>query len=106
MLHTVSLWLAVAAFTGAGLFNIIAAASQQESFVRWGYPAWWGRVTGVLELAVAVLIAIPASSSVGLMLGSIIMAAAAMTVLRHRAFSHLAPISVFVALLVAAGITS
>ena len=47
----------------------------------------------------AVLIALPVSRIVGLALGAVIIAAAVMTVLRHRDFSHLAPLSVFVALI-------
>jgi orotate phosphoribosyltransferase len=41
----------------------------------------------------------PASRIVGLALGAVIIAAAVMTVLRHRDFSHLVPLSVFVALI-------
>ncbi len=61
MPHTVLLWLVVAAFFGAGLFNAIGTPATQSSFVRWGYPRWWCRVTGGLEMANAVLIALPAT---------------------------------------------
>jgi orotate phosphoribosyltransferase len=47
----------------------------------------------------AVLIALPASRILGLALGAVIIAAAVMTVLRHRDLSHLVPLSVFVALI-------
>ena len=47
----------------------------------------------------AVLIALPASCVVGLTLGAVIVAAAVLTVLRHRDFWHLVPLSVFVALI-------
>jgi hypothetical protein len=50
-------------------------------------------------MASAVLIALPGSREVGLILGAVIVAAAVLTVLRHHEFSHLAPLSVFVALL-------
>ena len=58
MLHTASLWLLVAAFFGAGLFNAIGTTGTKSDFVRWGYPAWWCRVTGGLEMATALLIAL------------------------------------------------
>ena len=106
MLHTIFIWLVVAGFAGAGLFNAIGLAAQQESFVRWGYPRWWCRTTGLLELATAALVAFPATQTTGLFIGAIIMAAAALTVVRHREFSHLAPIGVFVVCLVAASVTS
>jgi Ni/Fe-hydrogenase subunit HybB-like protein len=54
----------------------------------------------------AVLIALPAIRIVGLALGAAIIAAAVMTVLRHRDFSHLVPLGVFVALLALAGTLS
>jgi hypothetical protein len=52
----------------------------------------------------AVLIALPASRVIGLALGTLIIAAAMMTVLRH--FRHLAPLGVFVALIALAGNSS
>lgn len=99
MLHTVSLWLLVAVFFGAGLFNAIGTPATQSSFVRWGYPAWWCRVTGGLEMADAVLIAFPVTRGVGLILGVVIVGAAVLTVLRHRELAHLAPLGLFIALL-------
>jgi hypothetical protein len=106
MLHTIFIWLLVVGFAGAGLVNAIGPAAQQESFVRWGYRRWWCRTTGLLELATAALVAFPATQTAGLFIGAIIMAAAAFTVVRHREFSHLLPIGVFVVGLVAASVTS
>lgn len=106
MLHTISIWLAVASFAGAGLVNAAGRAAQRDSFVRWGYPVWWCRMTGVLELAVAVMIAVPSSRNAGLFLGAAVMVAAAATVMRHREFAHLVPIGVFVALLLLVGVAS
>ncbi len=102
MLHASLIWLLVAAFFGAGLFNAIGTPATRGSFVRWGYPAWWCHVTGGLEMANAVLIALPATRGVGLILGAVIIAAGVLTVLRHREFSHLAPLGLFAALLVLA----
>lgn len=87
MLHTVSIWLLVAAFLGAGLFNAIGTPATQSSFVRWGYPAWWCRVTGGLEMANAMLIAIPVARGMGLILGAVIIAAAVVSVVSPRVFA-------------------
>ncbi len=106
MLHALSIWFLVAGFFGAGLFNAIGTPATQSSFVQWGYPPWWCRLTGGLEIASAVLIALPVSRGAGLMLGAVIVAAAILTVLHHRGFAHLVPLSVFVALLALAGISS
>jgi DoxX-like protein len=106
MLHVLSIWLLVAAFFGAGVFNAIGTPATKSEYARWGYPRWWNLVTGGLEIMTAVLIALPASRTVGLALGVVIIAAAVMTVLRNRDFSHLAPLSVFVAVIALAAISS
>ena len=104
--HAVSLWLLVAGFGGAGLFNLIGNAKTKSDFARWGYPPWWNLVTGGLEIAIAILTAIAATRTAGLALGAAIIAAAILTVLRHRDFSHLVPLSVFVILIILAELLS
>jgi hypothetical protein len=106
MLHALAIWLVVVGFFGAGLFNAIGTPATQSGFVRWGYPRWWCRVTGGLEMAIAVLIAFPITRGAGLILGAAVIAAAALTVLRHREFSHLAPLALFAALLALAAAAS
>lgn len=106
MLHGLSIWLLAAGLSGAGLFNAIGTAATRDSFVRWGYPPWWCRLTGGLELASAVLIVSPITRGAGLVLGAVIVTAAIVTVLRHRGFAHLAPLGAFVALLALAGFSS
>ena len=106
MVHALSIWLLVAAFFGAGLFNAIGTPGTQSDFARWGYPRWWNILTGGVEILSAVLIALPASRIVGLALGAPIIAAAVLTVLRYRDFSHLVPLGVFVALIALAGTLS
>jgi multisubunit Na+/H+ antiporter MnhB subunit len=106
MLHALSIWVLVAALFGAGLFNAIGTPATQSSFVRWGYPAWWCRLTGGLEIVSAGLIALPGSREAGLILGAVIVAAAVLTVSRRREFSHLAPLGGFVALLALAQFSS
>jgi hypothetical protein len=106
MVHALPIWLLVAGFFGAGLFNAIGTPGTHSDFARWGYPRWWSLFTGGLEIMSAVLIALPASRSIGLALGAVIIAAAVMTVLRHRDLSHLAPLGVFGALIALAATLS
>lgn len=101
-----SIWLLAAGFLGAGLFNAIGTPASQRDYTRWGYPRWWGRLTGALEMLSAGLIALPATRMIGLALGALIIAAAVLTVLRHRDFSHLVPLGVFVAVIALAGISA
>jgi hypothetical protein len=98
--------LLVAAFVGAGLFNAIGTRATQDDFARWGYPRWWCRVTGGMEILAAALIAFPAGRSIGIALGAAIIAVAAVTILLRREFSHTAPLGIFAALLVLAATTS
>lgn len=100
MVHTLSVWGLVAAFTGAGLFNALGTSATRQGFVRWGYPSWWCYVTGVLEIVAAALIAVPATRGAGLVAGSLIIVAAIATIVRQREFSHLAPLALFAGLLV------
>jgi hypothetical protein len=106
MLHTVAVWLAVAAFAGAGLFNAIGTRGTEEDFVRWGYPRWWCRISAGLEIGTAGLIASPDGRTAGIILGATIVAFASLTVLRHRDYSHIAPLSVFAALLALSAATA
>jgi hypothetical protein len=99
MVHALAIWLLIVGFFGAGLFNAIGAAGTKSDFARWGYPRWWNILTGGLEMMSAVLIALPVSHILGLAIGTVIIAAAVLTVLRHRDFSHLVPLSGFVALI-------
>jgi multisubunit Na+/H+ antiporter MnhB subunit len=99
MVYALSIWLLVAGLFGAGLFNAIGTPATQRDFARWGYPRWWSRLTGGLEMMSAILIALPVSRIVGLALGAVIIAAAILTILRYREFRHLVPLGVFVALI-------
>lgn len=98
MVQAFAIWLLAAGFFGAGLFNAIGTSARSD-FARWGYPRWWSTLTGGLEIVTAVLIALPLSRMVGLTLGGMIIAAAVLTVLRHRDFPHLVPLGFFVALM-------
>ena len=105
MLHAVAVWLLVAGFAGAGAFNALGREGTRRDFVRWGYPAWWCRVTGVLELGTAVLIALHACRPVGLGLGAAVIAAGVATVLRQRDWRHLPPLGLFAVVLAVAAAT-
>lgn len=78
MLHSIAVWLLVAGFAGAGLFNAVGTRATQYDFARWGYPRWC-RVTRGLEIVAAALIVFPASRNVGMALGAMIIAVAVVT---------------------------
>jgi len=74
---------------GAGVANFVGSASVRESFVRWGYPAGFHRVTGGLEVAAGLLLLIPATSRFGAVGSAAILLAAVVTLIRHRDWGHL-----------------
>ena len=104
-MHSFGVWLLVLAFFGAGLFNAIGTPATQGDFARWGYPRWWCRVTGGLEIVSAALIALPIGRDAGLGLGAVIIAVALATVLRRRELAHVPPLGVFAALLAFVSLT-
>jgi len=106
MIHALSIWLLVAAFLGAGLFNAIGTPATLAGFIRWGYPSGWHRVTGGLEILSAILLALAPGRDAGLALGALIITVAILTVVRHREYSHLAPLGVFLALIALAAFSS
>lgn len=106
MVHALSIWLLGAGFCGAGLFNLIGTHATKANYIRWGYPRWWNILTGVLEVASAVLIVLPVTQPLGLALGAAIIVAAVLTILRHHEYSHLVPLGIFAALIALAAASS
>ena len=95
---TLLAWPLAFAFLAAGVVNAAGSAKIREDFVRWGYPRWWNRATGGLEVLAAVLIATPTSRVPGLLMGAGICAAAVATVVRYKDYGHIAPGVVLTAL--------
>ena len=88
---TLLAWLLALAFLGAGVVNAAGSAKIKDDFARWGYPRWWNRLTGGLEVLVAALIAMPSARVGGVTLGAAICVAAGATVVRYKDYGHLAP---------------
>ena len=94
-------WAFALVFALAGAVNFAGPTNLVASYQRWGYPWWFGRVTGAIEILSSVMIGIYSTRMAGLGLAAIIMVAAILTVIFRRDFSHLtAP-----ALLLAVSIT-
>jgi uncharacterized membrane protein YphA (DoxX/SURF4 family) len=77
------------AMIGAGTVNFVGPRSVRDSFARWGYPAGFHRLTGGLEVMAGLLLLVPATWWVGAIGSVVILAAAAMTLIRCREWSHL-----------------
>ncbi|TCQ99092.1 DoxX family protein [Neorhizobium sp. JUb45] len=96
-------WLLAAFFLVGALGNWAAPGHVREDYVRWGYPDWFHRLTGVLELIVAILLIAALSRAWGMALGAAIMVAAIATLLRHHEFRHaLLPTGVLIVIAITA----
>ena len=74
---------------GAGAVNFAGPKPVRDSFVRWGYPAGFHRVTGGLEAIAGVLLLVPATAWAGAIGSFVILGAAVMTLIRCREWGHL-----------------
>jgi len=95
--------LLVAFFVFGGLANLVGPKVISDEYARWGYPAWFHFVTGVLEVATAALLPFPETRRVGIVLGCCVMLAAVGTVILNREYAHAIPGLVVLGLLAFVG---
>ncbi len=90
-------------FLIAGVMNLFPSPELSADYARWGYPAWFSRVTGLLELLAALMLLLPAFRMKGILLGGMIAAAALCTLLLNGELAHaLAPLLLLAGLAAAA----
>ncbi len=69
-------------FFSAGGSKLASPDAQMEAFLRWGYPGWFLYVTGLVEVAGAVLLLVPTVRLYGAALLACTMLGATVTHLR------------------------
>jgi len=89
--NLILVWALAAFFTFAAVINILAPGPIAGEYQRWGYPDWFHFVTGALEMATAVLLALTATRLSGAALGGTVMLAAVATVIVHREYKRAVP---------------
>lgn len=72
-------YVMAAAFGFFGLMKFLGGQMVLDQFDGWGYPGWFAYVTGALEVATAVLLAVTGTRFYGAALGAVIMVGAAIT---------------------------
>ena len=93
------LWALLCFFLIGSVANILQPEPIQLPYARWGYPDWLPYLTGLMELAAALLIAREKTRDLGVIIGGLVMSGALITVLTHHEFAHaLAPTAVLIAL--------
>ena len=94
-----ALWAVALFLVVGGLANIVGPAALRRDYARWGYPAWFRFVTGLLLAAAGISIILPALFWCGLVLAALVTLAAVATLLVHREYGHTPPSLVLLALL-------
>ena len=87
---------------GTGGVNFAGPALAHENFARWGYPAGFHLVTGVLEVVVGLLLLIPVTSRAGAVGSAILVLAAVAMQIRSGDWGNLPLAAVLMAASVAA----
>ena len=96
-------WALAAFFVLGGAINVAGRGSTIAEYRRWGYPDWFHFVTGALEFATALLLAMTTTRLLGAGLGGAVMLAAAATVVFNREYARAAPPVVVLIVLAAVG---
>lgn len=92
-------WVLAVFFMVGAIGNGQASHRVKADYRRWGYPRGFHRITGALEVVVALLLAFPITRLGGVALGAGVMLAALATLLHHREYRHaVLPGTVLVAL--------
>lgn len=92
-------WTLTAFFLVGGVGNWVGPKNVRADYISWGYPAWFHRVTAVLELLAGILLAMASVRLWGIALGLVIMTAALITLIKHREYKHAIAPSTVLALL-------
>lgn len=93
------IWGLLAFFTLGSAINLVTPDSIAADYARWGYPAWFPRVTGLLEAMAAMLLARQATRRRGAALAGLVMVGALATLLLNGDYGHAtAPLIVLMAL--------
>jgi uncharacterized membrane protein YphA (DoxX/SURF4 family) len=87
---------------GHGGVTFAGPPSVRENFARWGYPAGFHLVTGVLEMVVGLLLLVPVTSRVGAIGSAMLVLAAVAMQIRSGDWGNLPVAVVLMAASVAA----
>ena len=96
--------LAVYGVTGvfllAGLVNLSGSSLVRAAYRAWDYPPNFYRVVGVIELVVALFLALPQTRIWGVILGGAIAFFSVVTLLKHSRYAWSLPAMLLLAALV------
>ena len=89
-------------FLLAGLVNLSGNSVVRAAYRAWNYPANFYRVVGMIELTVALFLALPETRIWGVVIGSFITFYSVVTLLKNRRYAWSLPAMLLLAALVPA----
>jgi len=100
---TIAIWLVsgvlAALFVASGGMKLAGAQAPIAAFTRYGYPAWFRLLIGVIEVVGALLLLVPRLTAYGTTALGVVMIGAAYTHVMNAEASHaLVPLALLVAL--------
>jgi len=87
-------------FLLTGLVNLSGSSVVRAAYRAWDYPPNFYRVVGMLELAVALFLAVPQTRIWGVILGGFIAFFSAVTLLKHSRYALSLPAMLLLAAMV------
>jgi len=95
--------LSLAALLGViGVVQLAGPRFLREAYRRWDYPRHLRLVTGLLDIAAALMLAEPSLRGWGIALAAILIFGSVVTMLSHRQYAYAAPAILMMAALVPA----
>jgi hypothetical protein len=91
-------------FLLAGLVNLGGSSKVRAAFRAWDYPPNFYRVVGMIELAVALFLALPQTRIWGVIFGGFIAFFSVVTLLKHSRYGWSVPAMLLLAALVPASL--
>lgn len=93
-------WLLVVFFVVNGALNLAGLKAMKDSLLRWGFPARFHLINGVIHVVIGLLIAWYPTRPLGLLLGVLLCLTIGLTLIRHRAWAHMLPTILLLVLVV------
>ena len=95
-----AVYVVTGVFLLAGLVNLSGSSVVRATYRAWDYPPNFYRVVGMLELAVALFLAVPQTRIWGVILGGFIAFFSAVTLLKHSRYALSLPAMLLLAAMV------
>jgi hypothetical protein len=95
-------WALALFYIGNGVANFFNTKPFREGYEKWRLPPWFHNFNGVFQVVTGALLVFAATRWLGFLMAIAVSLGVYGTLIRHREFSHLPPITILTALLLIA----